>query len=154
MERPVHQSHCRQIGPFSRVYGFDSFEGLRRNCDRVEGNEGDVQSRGPAYRSSPNVRLVKGWFDETVPKFLAENPGPLSFVHIDCDTYESSSTVLQLIGPRLEIGTILVFDEYFGYRGWKLGEFRAWEEFVQQRKLTYEYMAFSLQAVSLRIVRT
>ena len=47
--------------------------------------------------------------------------------------------------------TVHGFDEYFGYRGWKIGEFKAWQEFVEARGISYEYLAFSLQAVSLRI---
>ncbi len=138
----------------SLIYGFDSFEGLREDWSGWKETKGTFSLEGRPPVVASNVRLVKGWFDETVPKFLVENTEPFSFVHIDCDTYESSSTVLDLIGPRLEIGTILVFDEYFGYRGWRLGEFKAWKEFIQRREITYEYMAFSLQAVSLRITRT
>jgi hypothetical protein len=93
--------------------------------------------------------LIKGWFDETLPPFLREHPEPFSFVHIDCDTYEATSIVLSAAEGRFRKGTVVVFDEYFGYRGWRMGEFKAWQQFVAARGLSYEYLAFHFQAVSL-----
>jgi hypothetical protein len=48
-------------------------------------------------------------------------------------------------------GTVIIFDEYFGYRGWRMGEFKAWKEFVDQHGVEYEYLAFSVESVSLVI---
>jgi hypothetical protein len=42
-----------------------------------------------------------------------------------------------------------MLDEYFGYRGWRAGEFKAWQEFVAHHSLTYDYVAFSDQSVAL-----
>jgi hypothetical protein len=42
-----------------------------------------------------------------------------------------------------------VFDEYFGYRGWREGESKAWRQFVSARGISYKYLAFHDQAVSL-----
>jgi len=113
--------------------------------------KGQFDMHGKAPRVEGNVRLVVGLFAETLPVFLAQNRGPFSLVHVDCDTYQASKSVLDLVGSRLRVGTVLIFDEYFGYRGWKIGEFKAWQEFVEARGISYEYLAFSLQAVSLRI---
>jgi hypothetical protein len=100
---------------------------------------------------APNVSLVKGWFNETLPRFLADHPEPVAFMHVDSVTYEAARTVLDLTGDRLKRGAVVVFDEYFGARGWRLGEFKAWQEFVAARGLTYEYLAFSDQAVAVVI---
>ena len=54
-----------------------------------------------------------------------------------------------MASDRFQKGTVIVFDEYFGYRGWREGEFKAWQEFVAARGLRYEYLAFSDYAVSL-----
>jgi Macrocin-O-methyltransferase (TylF) len=131
------------------IYGFDSFEGLRedwkgRNLPKGMFDLGGVPPPVPA-----NVRLVKGWFDQALPSFLREHIEPFSFVHIDCDTYESTSTVLKLAGDRIRKGTIIIFDEYFGFRGWRMGEFKAWQEFVKARGLSYEYLAYDNEAVTL-----
>lgn len=143
---------ARTIRP-SVVVGFDSFEGLREDWSGWDLAKGafDLGGRLPAVRE--NVRLVKGWFDKTLPGFLAENPSSFSFVHVDCDTYEAAKTVLDLIGPRIRAGTVLVFDEYFGFRGWRIGEYRAWQEFVLQHGVEYQYLAFSEQSVSVRVTQ-
>jgi hypothetical protein len=135
------------------VYGFDSFEGLREDWTgySLAKGEFDLGGRMPAVEG--NVRLLKGTFDETLPPFLSAYAQPFSFVHIDSDTYEAARTVLGRIGSRILAGTVIVFDEYFGYRGWRMGEFRAWQEFVLQGAVEYEYVAFSAQSVSVRVIR-
>ena len=61
--------------------------------------------------------------------------------------------MLRLIGDHLKAGTVLVFDEYFGYRGWRIGEHKAWQEFVAERSVEYRYLAFSPQSVSVIILK-
>jgi hypothetical protein len=135
----------------SAIYGFDSFEGLQEDWAGWRETKGAFDLGGKPPRVEPNVRLVKGRFEETLPGFLAGNPLAFSFVHIDCDTHEAAKTVLGLIGDRIQVGTVLVFDEYFGYRGWKIGEFAAWQDFVREHGVVYEYLAYSTQPVSLRV---
>lgn len=131
------------------IHGFDSFEGLQEDWTGWGYARGAFSLNGALPRVAPNVRLVKGWFDQTLPGFLASHPGPVSFMHIDCDTYEATSTVLNLAGERIKPGTVVLFDEYFGYRGWRMGEFRAWREFIARTSLQYEYLGFSDQAVAV-----
>jgi hypothetical protein len=143
---------ARRVNP-RVVYGFDSFEGLKEDWAGWREPKGAFSLGGRMPAVEPNVRLVKGWFDTTLPGFLKENTSSVSLVHLDSDTYESTSTVLGLIGGRIVTGTVLIFDEYFGYRGWRLGEFKAWQEFVAQSGLDYEYLAFSTHSVSVRVTR-
>ncbi len=135
------------------VHGFDSFQGLREDWRGWGLRKGTFDTGGRAPRVEPNVRLTAGWFDASLPGFLSSNPGPFSFAHVDSDTYEAAHCVLGLIGPRIAEGTVIVFDEYLGYRGWRLGEFRAWQEFVAARSVAYEYLGFSEQSVSIRVTR-
>ena len=141
---------ARQVN--QAVYGFDSFEGLpERWRDRRGAGHCKVQSL-PEVRD--NVVLVKGWFDKTLPGFLEKNPGDASFVHIDCDLYSSTRTVFQLLAPRIKAGTVIVFDEYFNYPGWKEGEFKAFREFIADAGLSFEYLAYNSKGeqVAIRIV--
>jgi hypothetical protein len=97
------------------LWGFDSFEGLPETW-RSEFSQGVFKLDSlPAVRE--NVTLVKGWFDKTLPVFLEKTKGDVGFVHIDCDLYSSSKTVLGLLKDRLRDGAVLVFDEYFNYPG-------------------------------------
>jgi hypothetical protein len=131
------------------VFGFDSFEGLREDWTGGELRKGTFDLGGELPSVPANVKLIKGWFNETLPGFLQEHPEPFSFVHIDCDTYEGAASVFQVAGNRIGRGTVILFDEYFGYRGWRMGEFKAWQEFIALRGLTYKYLAFSDQAASV-----
>lgn len=136
---------------FQVMYGFDSFLGLQEDWAGHDMVKGSFDLKGVLPSVPANVRLVPGLFDQTVPGFLREHPGNFSFVHVDCDTYEAARTILSLIGDRLQSGTVLVFDEYFGFPGWEQGEYRAWQEFVA-RGLKYQYIGCSEYAVALRLL--
>ena len=101
---------------------------------------------------SSNVQLVKGWFDETLPDFLLKEPGLVKIMHIDGDTYEAATAVLDIIEDRLISGSIIIFDEYFGYLGWKDGEYKAFQELVERKKLRYRYLGFSENSVAVEIL--
>jgi len=145
-------NHIAKSLPSRTVYGFDSFLGLKEDWSGWELRKGHFSLGGRPPKVASNVRLLKGWFDQTLPGFLAANPGALAFVHVDCDTYPAARDLLGLIGARLAPGTIVVFDEYFGYRGWRNGEHKAWQECVSARNLAYEYVAFSTGAVAVRVL--
>jgi hypothetical protein len=135
------------------IHGFDSFEGLQEDWAGWSEPKGTFSRQGRLPKVEGNVRLVKGWFDASLPPFLAAHPGPFALVHVDCDTYESTRIVLGLIGPRIVDGTVIIFDEYLGYRGWRLGEFRAWQEFTRAAGLEYAYLSFSNKAVAVQVTR-
>jgi hypothetical protein len=135
------------------VYGFDSFEGLpERWRDGIDA--GQFKPRGGVLpKVRPNVELVKGWFDKTLPSFLGRYPENVSFIHVDCDLYSSTKTIFTCLGPRVQPGTVIVFDEYFNYFGWKEGEFKAFQEFISSEHLKYEYLSYNRtsQQVCVRI---
>ena len=64
----------------------------------------------------------------------------VSFLHIDCDLYSSTKTVLTLLAPAIHIGTVIVFDEYCGYTGWEQHEARAWAEFCSEFAVRFEWI--------------
>lgn len=91
------------------IYGFDSFRGLpERWADYPIGH---FACEPPAVAS--NVDLVVGLFADTIPAFLARHAGPAALIHIDCDLYSSTRTVLDLLSPRIVPGTFIALDEYF-----------------------------------------
>ncbi|MGH7981341.1 MAG: TylF/MycF/NovP-related O-methyltransferase [Limisphaerales bacterium] len=123
------------------VYGFDSFEGLpERRKDRYEAGHFKVDAL-PKVRS--NVTLIKGWFDKTLPEFLEKRPENVAFLHVDCDLYSSTRTIFSCLAPRIKPGTVIVFDEYFNYPGWRDDEFKAFQELVAAQKLKYEYLSYN-----------
>lgn len=125
----------------SEVYGFDSFEGL------PEDYRPHVRQGAFALDRLPDVEgaeLVVGWFEKTLPVFLADHPGPVDLLHVDADLYSSAVTVLTLVGPRLVAGSVIVFDEFFNWPGWEDdGEFRAWQEYLETTGTTVVYEAYT-----------
>jgi hypothetical protein len=133
------------------IHGFDSFEGLPEAWAgfNLGGKVFDVKGKLP--RVPGNVQLHKGHFDTSLPKWLSENPGPIAFIHLDCDLYSSTATVLKLTAPRLMPGTVILFDEYFNYPNWEEHEFKAFQEFVTEHRVKYTYLVFARQQVAVRI---
>ena len=136
------------------LHAFDSFEGLPESWEGTFETRGKFTVSGKIPRLPPNVQIHKGWFDATLPGFRAAHAGAtISLLHIDCDLYSSTRTVLEHIGDMLLPGSILVFDEYLNYHGWKNHEFKAWQEFVAASNVKYTYRGFCGQGgqVFLRI---
>jgi tetratricopeptide (TPR) repeat protein len=140
----------RQIARLAaqEVHGFDSFEGLP---ERWHGEAQGAYSTGGVLPAVPdNVRLHAGWFEDTLPRFLAQHAEPVRFANIDCDLYSSARTVLRYLAPRVGPGTVLAFDEYLGYEQWREDEFRAFQEALAEHGWRYEYLCcsfFTKQAV-------
>jgi hypothetical protein len=123
------------------VYGFDSFQGLP-SAWRPGFPEGMFGVDG--LPDVPGTELVVGMFADVLPGFLEEHPGQVDLLHIDCDLYSSTVTVLDLVGPRLRPGSIVVFDEYLNYPGWEEHEHLAWSEYVAKAGLGFEYEGYTL----------
>jgi hypothetical protein len=139
-------------GSGNSIYGFDSFEGLKEDWYGSQDPKGSLDRGGTLPVVLPNVHLIKGWFDTTVPEFLAQNEGHFSFLHFDADTYPTTRLLLDLLGGRIGRGTVIVFDEYLGFPNWKNGEFRAWQEYVTRTGVTYEYLGFAPRQAAIRIL--
>lgn len=123
----------------AHVFGFDSFEGLPEPW-RTGFPKGYFSGEVP--RVPPNVSIVKGWFSETLPKFVQEHNEPVAFLHVDCDLYSSTKCIFDFLHPRIEPGCVIVFDEYFNYPGWQNHEHKAFMELVDRHQLGFRYDAF------------
>ena len=122
------------------VWGFDVWSGLPEAW-RTGFPAGEFAQ--PAPPAVPGAQLVSGLFEDTLPGFLDDHPGPVAFAHLDADLYSSTRTVLDLIGDRLVPGSVLVFDEYFNYPGWQRHEHRAWSEFVARTGTRFDYLGYT-----------
>jgi hypothetical protein len=136
-----------------RIFGFDSFQGLQQDWKGAGHTRGTFDLAGRLPRVRANVMLLPGWFSDTLPGFLAANPGPVALLHLDCDTYEATAEVLRLIKSRLTPKTVVIMDDYHGLWDYRNGQFRAWREFVTAFELTYSYAAFNRHAVAIQNVR-
>jgi hypothetical protein len=131
------------VGVPRTYWGFDSFEGFPEPVAKDE----QTPIKGPGFWANPpetvmkvlrdgripedwirdRVRLVKGWFQDTLPKY----DGRIALLHLDCDLYESYKTCLETLYDRVEPGGIVMFDEYADKR-WP-GAAKAIDEFFAGR---------------------
>ena len=134
------------------VHGFDSFAGLPEAWNGAPG--GVLTTGGEMPEQSPRIRLHPGWFEDSLPDFLAAHPGPVRFVNIDCDLYSSARTVLTGLAGRIGPGTILVFDEFIGNRGWRDDEYRAFHDFAAAFAIRHRIIAVNpaCKQVALMVV--
>ena len=129
-----------------RFYGFDSFEGLPKGTE----DEHDILQEGfyccPFSKTkeclerrgvnTDEINWIKGLYQDTlnagtIKKF---DIGHIGIAFIDCDTYSSSKTVLDFLGPLINEPCIFCFDD------WKLydmdvkgtGEYRSFNEFLEE----------------------
>lgn len=139
--------------PDARVFGFDSFEGLKEDWYGTSGLKGHFSMKGQLPQVERNVSLVKGWFENTLPDFLKKlQQQKILLLHMDADTYESTYYVLHSVIKNLGEGSIIIFDEYFGYPNFQSHEFKAWKELVQARGIKYRYIAFTEMQVAIEIL--
>ncbi len=125
-------------------HGFDSFEGLPEGWGNELAGTFSLGSTGTGLPPMPaNVSLHKGWFEDSLPPFLAAHPGPVRFVNVDCDIYSSTVTVLTALEERLQPGSVLVFDEFIGNRTWAEHEFKAFAEFTARTGRPYHIIGVS-----------
>ena len=133
------------------LHGFDSFEGLPEPWfGKLDKGTFSTNGQLPIVRE--NVKLHPGWFDKTLPEFATTYKGQIAFMHIDCDLYSSTKIVFDILGDRISSGTIIQFDEYFNYPGWRNHEYKAFQEFVDNRGLKYEYLGYCASRFAVAVI--
>jgi hypothetical protein len=114
--------------PDLEFHGFDSFEGLPSDWDMGSKHvKADAFDRKGVMPEVPdNVKLWKGWFSQTIMDWLIHVSEEgytkphlrknISFLHVDCDVYSSTKTVLDDLNKWIVPGTIIRFDELSCWR--------------------------------------
>ena len=110
-----------------QIFALDSFDGFHEDsideCDlgksrtlrkvrsRFKQESNIVPSlRRLAKRMGLNVKIVPGYFEDTLPAIAKDRT--FCYIHLDCDIYSSYQTCLPLLYPQLAAGGVMVFDEY------------------------------------------
>ncbi|MEO7077298.1 MULTISPECIES: TylF/MycF/NovP-related O-methyltransferase [unclassified Rhodococcus (in: high G+C Gram-positive bacteria)] len=134
------------------VAGFDVFSGLPETWRSGFPKGLFEQENLPQV---PGAEIVPGLFEESLPEFLKHHDDNLAFLHLDADLYSSTITVLDLVADRLVVGTVIAFDEYFNFPGWRNHEYRAWTEFVARTGTEFDYLGYTAdnEQVVVRIRR-
>lgn len=116
-----------------KFYLFDSFEGLPYDWQL---NWWEMLPKGtfkwdpPPKFEDERLIVIPGLFEDVLPWDM----GQLGFVHIDSDLYESAQTVLTRCNHQIGPGTVILFDELWGYHFWADGEYKALMEWGRNFK--------------------
>jgi SAM-dependent methyltransferase len=145
-------NHIARLTP-EKVYGFDVFTGLPEAWRPGFQKGAFVLDKLPQVL--PNVELVVGLFEKTLGPFIKDKNADISFMHVDCDLYSATKTIFNELGHKIVPGTVIVFDEYFNYPGWREHEVKAFEEFVRPNNREFKFLSFvkNHQQVAIQIVR-
>ncbi len=120
------------------LWAADSFEGLPDPTAEDRNGTGDTGRKGEfAYAQTEftnnleafgvaqhRVRVVKGWFDQTLHKAGIER---ISFLRLDGDLFVSTMAPLEALYDKLSPGGMVYVDDYNSFTGCKraVDEFRA-----------------------------
>ncbi|MGV9314997.1 class I SAM-dependent methyltransferase [Streptomyces sp. NPDC003691] len=141
---------CEEFGD-GTVHGFDSFKGLPEDWTH-DSPAGTYSTQGVVPAGLPaNAKLHIGVFEDTLPRYLAGTDAPVALLHIDSDLYSSARTVLFGLAPRLRAGSLIVFDEFLNYPGWRRHEYRAFMEFTEAFDVGYRYFSFASSYLSVAV---
>jgi hypothetical protein len=141
-------------GMTRRFVGFDSFEGLPPSSDAharwqprdcaVNHSWHPLIEIGAAVTPAVTLDLFAacgleapalhaGPFAETIGRVVPSAYPAIALAHFDCDLYESTRDALALTAPAFQDGAMLMFDDWFHYRGNPhRGQARAFAEFLDQ----------------------
>lgn len=146
-------SHLAKLFPQRTIFGFDSFQGLPEAWHHEMA--GSYSTQGKIPKLAKNIKLIAGWFNETLPDFKKDHSEPIAFINIDCDLYSSTKLVFEELNTQIIPGTIIVFDEYIGNINWREDEFKAFQEWTKKYHVTYRYLtsSFYTKQVSVQIMQ-
>jgi hypothetical protein len=121
------------------LYGFDSWQGLPEGWDVGSPDrphpEGTFKCEKPTGYTR-RVKLIDGWFSDTIPNWKFDCDDDIAFLHIDSDLYSSAVCILSQLDSRIVPGTVICFDELLNFEGgwykkWHEGEFKALTEWLK-----------------------
>jgi predicted O-methyltransferase YrrM len=137
------------------VFGFDSFLGLNEDWSGWNLSKGMFNLNGISPLVEKNVIIYNGLYEDTIPEFVKNNnfENGIDLIHMDSDTYIPTIYALNTLNNLVRKGSIIIFDEYFGYPNWRNHEYKAFREFVLQNSINYRYIAYSEHAVAVEILK-
>jgi hypothetical protein len=134
------------------IYGFDTFEGLTEDwLTHVFFPKGSLSLNNKLPKVAKNAILIKGKIQDTLDNFLKDNlKKKILFAHMDMDTYASTKFALAKIKPFLEKGSVILFDEFYGYPNWQQEEYKAFTEVFKENE--YKFIAFCESEAAIQIL--
>lgn len=63
------------------------------------------------------VRILKGFFEDTLPALDLNDIGPIAILRLDADWYESTKICLDKFWDNLVVGGLILIDDYYTWDG-------------------------------------
>lgn len=99
--------------------------------------------------AAPNLRFIKGWFEDSLAPFLASvNLKRRLVLHMDADLYAPTMYVFNTMKDLLIPGTIVIFDEFWFVKD----EFKALVDFTNNTGKKFEYIAITDRNVAIEFI--
>lgn len=163
---PKTPEFARWLAARPRFFAFDSFEGLPEGdaARQVDYNPGAYACSEADFRRNiagdgvdmSRVVTVRGMYDQSLaPAVKSQHQlRQAAMIMIDCDLYESTVPVLEFITDLVGQGTIIIFHDWFRFKGSPLhGEQRACAEWLARNPQIelIEYWREGPQAMSFLV---
>ena len=137
------------IGFEATFHGMDTFGGMPKN------NEGNAIFAEGTFMSDFNLvyskckiawgggvgsfKLYQGLFKDTASELKLNINEKAAIINIDCDIYESTCDALNISATWIQVGSVLLFDDYNCYcADNSKGERKAFLEFLENTKFQFE----------------
>ena len=144
------------LGSNRAYFLFDSFEGLPP-AKEIDGEaalawQKDVNAPGyfdncraemkwaeDAMKKSrvTNYKLVKGWFENTVPGYKLDEK--IALLHLDADWYDSTMLCLVHLIPKVITGGVIILDDYYLWEGCR----KATHDYLSQHSISAGIMQYN-----------
>jgi hypothetical protein len=143
------------LGSKRKYFLFDSFEGLPE-ASKIDGQsaiewqnnkqgsmyfdnckaEPDYARQAMTIAGAQSFSLVKGWFNETLPKFMP--PEPIALLRLDGDWYDSTMVCLESLFQYVTPGGLILVDDYYTWDGCS----RAIHDYLSRHSSTERIQSF------------
>lgn len=134
--RSLRRAARRQ--PWRRFHGFDSLVGFPEDSRP----DWRLDFKVAALPRLPrNCTFHEGFFETTVPRFVADATEPVAVLNVDCDIHASTHQALTALAPLLGPGAALHLDEGVNYDTWLFNEMLALFRFLDARALDMRWIA-------------
>jgi O-methyltransferase len=141
-------SMAEVLGNDRTYYLFDSFEGLpeAKEIDGTAALEWQKDKDAPYYydnckaeiefarkamslSNAGKVKIIKGWFNETLP--VAAIDEPIAVLRLDGDWYDSTMDCMENLYPKVAEGGLVLLDDYYFWNGFS----KAIHDYLSKYKL-------------------
>ncbi|MSO65432.1 MAG: hypothetical protein EXQ85_06510 [Alphaproteobacteria bacterium] len=88
---------------------------------------------------TPPFKLYKGLFSATASELAQNIKTNAAIINVDSDLYQSTCEAFSICIPLIQVGTVLLLDDYNAYRAHNAeGQRRAFGEFQEKTRLKFE----------------